>query len=253
GGDEFAIVQVGARPTDATELAARLIDAIAEPFDVAGHQVVIGTSIGIAIAPTDGYEPDQLLRNADMALYRAKEDGRGTYHFFQREMDAEMQARRVLELDLRKALSGGQLELYYEPLIDITTNEISGFEALVRWNHPERGLITPDKFIPVAEEIGLIVALGDWVLNQACSEAANSPDKLSIAVNLSSAQFRSPTLALSVVSALAASGLAATRLELEITETVLLQDNRSVLEALHQIRKLGVKISMDDFGTGYSS
>jgi diguanylate cyclase (GGDEF)-like protein len=253
GGDEFAIVQTGARPTDATELANHIIEALSEPFVVLGHQVNIGTSIGIAMAPTDGREPDQLLRNADMALYRAKAEGRGNYHFFQPEMDSQMQERRRLELDLHKAMLADQFELYYQPLIDIASNEVSGFEALVRWNHPERGIIGPDQFIPVAEDIGLIATLGDWVLKQACRDAAQWPGKLKVAVNLSAAQFRNPMLSLSVVTALAHSGLAATRLELEITETVLLQDDQTVLNALHEIRQLGVRICMDDFGTGYSS
>jgi len=253
GGDEFALIQIGARPTDAKELASRIIESISESFDVLGHQVVIGASLGIAMAPTDGTEPDLLLRNADMALYRAKGEGRGTYHFFQPEMDAQMQARRSLELDLRKALTNGEFEIHYQPLIDLASDKISGFEALVRWNHPERGIIGPDDFIPVAEEIGLIVPIGEWVLKQACKDAAAWPGKLTVAVNLSAVQFRHPALALSVVSALGASGLAPARLELEITETVLLQDNRTVLDVLHQIRELGVRISMDDFGTGYSS
>ena len=253
GGDEFAIVQSNASPTHASELAARIIDTLVEPFDVLGHQVIIGTSIGIALAPTDGNEPDQLLRNADMALYRAKAEGRGTYHFFQSEMDAQMQERRKLELDLRKALLADQFELYYQPLVEVATGEVSGFEALVRWNHPERGLVMPGAFIPVAEEIGLIVPLGDWVLKQACRDAVTWPSKLKVAVNLSAVQFRNPALTLSVVSALGQSGLAASRLELEITESALLQDDRAVLDALHQFRGLGVRICMDDFGTGYSS
>jgi diguanylate cyclase (GGDEF)-like protein len=253
GGDEFAIVQSKATPAQASELAAQIIDALVDPFDVRGHQVVIGTSIGIALAPNDGAEPDQLLRNADMALYRAKAEGRGTYHFFQPEMDAQMQERRRLELDLRKALAAEQFELHYQPLVDLPHGAVSGFEALLRWNHPERGMVPPDTFIPVAEEIGLIVPLGDWVLKQACRDAVKWPERLTVAVNLSAAQFRSPTLALSVMAALGQSGLAASRLELEITETVLLQENRAVLDALHQFRKLGVRICMDDFGTGYSS
>jgi len=253
GGDEFAIVQSSARPTDASELAAELIETFSEPFEVHGHQVVIGTSIGIAMAPADGNEPDQLLRNADMALYRAKAEGRGTYHFFQPEMDAQMQERRRLELDLRKALIANEFELYYQPIIQVATGEVGGFEALIRWNHPERGLVPPNAFIPVAEEIGLIVPLGEWVLRRACMDAAAWPSKLSVAVNLSAVQFRNPMLALSVVSALGQSGLSASRLELEITETVLLQDDRAVLDTLHQIRDLGVRICMDDFGTGYSS
>jgi diguanylate cyclase (GGDEF)-like protein len=253
GGDEFAIVQMDAKPTDATELASKIIDSIAEPFDLMGNQVVIGASIGIAVAPTDGREPDQLLRNSDMALYRAKANGRGTYHFFQPEMDAQMQARHTLETDLRKAMLAGEFEVHYQPILNVGDGRIAGFEALVRWNHPQRGLISPAEFIPIAEEIGLIVPLGEWVLRQACRDAANWPADLTIAVNLSAVQFRSQTLALSVISALNESRLSARRLELEITETVLLQQDRAVLDTLHQIRSLGVRISMDDFGTGYSS
>jgi diguanylate cyclase (GGDEF)-like protein len=253
GGDEFAIVQRHATPAGASELADKIIAELVEPFDVQGHQLIVGTSIGIAMAPADGSAPDQLLRNADMALYRAKSDGRGTYHFFQPEMDAQMQERRKLELDLRKALQGDEFELNYQPLIDLARGEVCGFEALLRWKHPERGLVFPDEFIPVAEEIGLIVPLGDWVLKQACRDAVNWPAKTTIAVNLWPVQFRNPMLALSVVSALGQSGLAASRLELEITESVLLQADRTVLDALHQFRDLGVRICMDDFGTGYSS
>src|SRR5262249_12387609 len=161
-------VQSGARPTEATELAARIIESLSEPFEVLGHQVIIGTSIGIAMSPADGNEPDHLLRNADMALYRAKVEGRGTYHSFQPELDAQMQQRRHLELDVRKVLLADQFELYYQPLVDIASNQVSGFEALIRWHHPERGMIGPDEFIPVAEDIGVISQLGDWVLKQAC-------------------------------------------------------------------------------------
>jgi diguanylate cyclase (GGDEF)-like protein len=253
GGDEFAIVQHGARPSDATELAAGIINLMAQPFDVLGHQVVIGASVGIAVAPTDGNEPDQLLRNADMALYRAKTGGRGCYHFFQPEMDAEMQERHVLELDLRKAIANGEFAVHYQPIVDVASNEVRGFEALVRWKHPERGMISPELFIPVAEEIGLIGALGEWVLKQACRDASVWPDDVTVAVNLSAVQFRNPALPLTIVSALGAFNLPAERLELEITETVLLQDDRAVIDMLHQIRALGVRISMDDFGTGYSS
>jgi diguanylate cyclase (GGDEF)-like protein len=254
GGDEFAIVQVGAaQPTGAKILASRVIEAIAEPFNIDGHQIVIGTSVGIAVAATDGNEPDQLLKNADMALYRAKAEGRGTYHFFQPEMDAHMQARRILELDLRKAMNSGEFAIYYQPFVNVTTGAISGFEALLRWNHPTRGIVLPNEFVPLAEEIGLIVPLGEWVLRQACIDAATWDRKLSVAINLSPAQFRNHTLVLSVLSALGASGLTASRLELEITENVLLQDTATVLAALHHLRELGVRISMDDFGTGYSS
>ena len=253
GGDEFAIVQSGARPTDASELAARIIEAVSQPHDVLGQQIVIGASVGIAVAPTDGREPDQLLRNADMALYRAKSSGRGSYHFFQPEMDAQMQERHALEVDLRRAIGQGEFEVFYQPIVEVARREIRGFEALVRWRHPQRGLVSPAVFIPVAEEIGLIGQLGDVVLRQACRDAAAWPDDISVAVNLSAVQFRNPGLPLSIVSALAAANLPAGRLELEITETVLLQDDRTVLDLLHQIRALGVRISMDDFGTGYSS
>jgi predicted signal transduction protein with EAL and GGDEF domain len=247
-------VQVGAeQPAGATALAARLIDQISEPFDIDGHQVVIGASIGIALAPGDGNDPDCLLKNADMALYRAKGDGRGVYRFFEPDMDARMQERRGLELDLRKALVLGELELFYQPLINLESNEVSGFEALLRWRHPQRGLVPPGAFIPLAEEIGLISPIGAWALKQACTEATRWPDDLKVAVNLSPVQFKSGTLVLDVSAALGASGLAAQRLELEITETVLLQDTDTTIATLNDLRALGVRISMDDFGTGYSS
>ncbi|MEA2981585.1 MAG: hypothetical protein QOF09_3408 [Alphaproteobacteria bacterium] len=253
GGDEFAIVQSGMGPTVAGELAGEIIGSLSEPFDALGNQVVIGASVGIALAPTDGTEPDQLLRNADMALYRAKSDGRGTYRFFEADMDAKMQARHTLELDLRRALAANEFELYYQPIIDLASREVAGFEALVRWNHRDRGLISPINFIPVTEDIGLIVPLGEWVLKEACTEAAKWPGKLTVAVNLSPVQFRNQTLALSVVNALNISGFDARRLELEITESIMLQEDRLATQTLHQIRALGVKIAMDDFGTGYSS
>jgi diguanylate cyclase (GGDEF)-like protein len=254
GGDEFVIMQVDARqPTDATSLASRLIEAISAPFQLGSHQVVVGVSIGIALAPDDGRDPNQLLRNADMALYRAKADGRGLYRFFEPAMDARMQARRKLEIDLRKAIADGEFELYYQPLVDVRSDCVTGFEALIRWHHPERGMIPPLDFIPVAEETGLIVPLGDWVLRQACAEAATWPSDVKIAVNLSPIQFKNKSLLPSIISALASSGLSPTRLELEITESVLLQDSDTTLTTLHQLRDLGVRISMDDFGTGYSS
>jgi diguanylate cyclase (GGDEF)-like protein/PAS domain S-box-containing protein len=254
GGDEFAIVQVGTdQPTDVTALASRLIEAISAPYDADGHQVVVGASIGIAVAPEDGTSPDQLQKNADMALYRAKTDGRGVYRFFEAAMDARMQARRALELDLRKALVLGEFELFYQPLVDIRTEEVNGCEALIRWRHPERGMILPSEFISLAEETGLIVPMGEWVLRQACAEAATWPSHVKIAVNLSPAQFKSKSLLTTVTMVLAASGLLPSRLELEITETVLLQESDSTLAILHQLRALGIGISMDDFGTGYSS
>ena len=188
-----------------------------------------------------------------LALYRAKGDGRGAFRFFEPEMDAQMQARRALECDLRKALPAGEFELYYQPIVDLATNKISGFEALIRWHHPQRGLVAPGTFIPLAEETGLIVPLGEWAIRQACATAASWPANLKIAVNLSPAQFRSPGLLQAIVGALAASGLAPGRLELEITETILLQDSEATLATLYQLRELGVRIVMDDFGTGYSS
>jgi diguanylate cyclase (GGDEF)-like protein len=254
GGDEFALIQPGTgSPQAVMPLARRIIEAVSEPYDLDGHQVVIGTSIGIALAPEDGDSPDALLKSADLALYRAKADGRGTFRYFEREMDAQMQARRALEVDLRNALANGEFELYYQPLVNLASDRVIGCEALLRWHHPARGMISPAEFIPVAEEIGVIVPLGEWVLRQACSQAATWPDGIKVAVNLSPVQFRDRKLVQTVVSALAASGLPGSRLELEITETVLLQESTNTLGTLHQLKSLGVSISMDDFGTGYSS
>ena len=254
GGDECAIVQVGiSEPADATHLALRVIESISAPYEIDSHQVVIGASVGIAIAPLDGDSPEELMRNADMALYRAKGDGRGTFRFFERQMDAQMQERHVLERDLRKALPSDEFELYFQPIIDLASETINGFETLIRWNHPQRGLVSPDMFIPLAEEIGLIVPIGEWVIREACTLAALWPEDLKVAVNLSPIQFRSAGLLAVIVGALAASGLAPDRLELEITETVLLHDSEATLNMLYQLRELGVRIAMDDFGTGYSS
>jgi predicted signal transduction protein with EAL and GGDEF domain len=254
GGDEFAIIQMSiVRPNEASDLAAGLIAAISTNYDIQGHEVVIGGSIGIALAPGDGMAADVLLRNADMALYRAKAEGRGTAHFFEPEMDRRIQARRLLELDLRKAFANGEFDLYYQPLVNLTADRISGFEALLRWRHPERGMILPGEFIPLAEEIGLIGPLGEWVLRRACIEAARWPSDLKVAVNLSPAQFRSRSVVQAVLGALAYSGLAPHRLELEITESVLLGETEANLATLHQLRQIGARISMDDFGTGYSS
>jgi diguanylate cyclase (GGDEF)-like protein len=254
GGDEFAIVQAGAsQPTDATSLASRLIEVIGAPYELGTHQVTVELSIGIALAPGDGLDPDRLLKNADMALYRAKSDGHGLYRFFEPEMDARMQARRRLEIDLRRALALEEFEVYYQPLITLKTERISGFEALLRWHHPERGMVQPMEFIPVAEEIGLIGQIGAWVLKRACLEAATWPHDIHIAVNLSPAQFRHRAVVLDVIAALGASGLPARRLEVEITEAVLLRDTESNIGVLEELRNLGVRISMDDFGTGYSS
>jgi diguanylate cyclase (GGDEF)-like protein len=254
GGDEFVIVQPFiADPADATALAQRIIRLMSEPYGIDGHQAVIGASIGIAVGPGDGSSADKLLRNADLALYRAKGDGRGTFRFFEPAMDLQMQTRRIMEQDLRKALPAGEFELYYQPVVNLANGEISGFEALIRWNHPERGIISPAAFIPLAEEIGFIVPLGEWVIRQACVTAARWPGHLRVAVNISAVQFRNPGLMQVIVGALAASGLDPTRLEVEITETVLLHNKEATLAVLHQLRALGIRIAMDDFGTGYSS
>jgi diguanylate cyclase (GGDEF)-like protein len=254
GGDEFAVVQAPIdKPTEVADLAERLIAVFDEPFEVNGHQVVIGTSIGIAFAPQDGLDADQLLKNADLALYRAKSDGRGMFRLFHTAMDAEMQARRLLELDLRQALRSGQFELFYQPLIDLHSQTVSGFEALLRWNHPERGMVSPGQFIPLAEEIGAIVPIGEWVLRQACAAAASWQGGQRVSVNLSPVQFKSRNLVASVAAALHEARLAPGRLELEITETVMLQDTDATLATLHELKNLGVSIAMDDFGTGYSS
>jgi diguanylate cyclase (GGDEF)-like protein len=254
GGDEFVIVQAAiADPADATSLAQRVIDVLSDPYDIDGHQAVIGVSVGISVGPGDGASPDKLLRNADLALYRAKSDGRGTFRFFEPAMDLQMQTRRVMEQDLRKALPSGEFELHYQPVVNLASNEISGFEALIRWNHPTKGTISPAAFIPLAEEIGFIVPMGEWVIRQACMTAAQWPGSLHVAVNISAIQFRSPGLLQVIVGALAASGLAPTRLEIEITESVLLHNKEATLALLHQLRALGIRIAMDDFGTGYSS
>jgi diguanylate cyclase (GGDEF)-like protein len=254
GGDEFAVILPYLTALgDAEELARNICQAIREPYDLFRHRVVTETSIGIAVAPDNGSQPDELLKNADMALYRAKADGRGTYRFFEAEMDATVKARRRLENALREALMEGQFTLHYQPILNLDENRIPCCEALIRWNHPERGMVPPGEFIPVAEEIGLIVPIGEWVLRQACSDAATWPNDTKVAVNLSPLQMLSANLVPMVIGALAAAGLPACRLELEITESVLMQNTEATVAALHQLRSLGVKISMDDFGTGFSS
>lgn len=254
GGDEFAIVQTGVeRPEQASQLASRILEQVARPYDIGGRAINIGTSIGIAVAPTDGTNADQLLKNSDMALYLAKGDGRGTHRFFEREMDKRLQTRRALEIDLRKAMANGEFEVHYQPLVQLQSGKVAGFEALLRWNHPERGQVSPAQFIPLAEETGLIVPLGDWVLRTACFDAAKWPSPIGVAVNLSAIQFKSKNLVQTALNSLASAGLAPGRLDLEITESVLLQDETNTLALLHKLRDIGVKISMDDFGTGYSS
>lgn len=254
GGDEFAIIQVGVRKPDvAVSLAQRIGKELQAPFDLDGHQVVIDVSVGIAMAPANGTSADDLLKNADLALYRAKGDGRGVFRFFERGMDTQLRERRVLEMALRAAVAEGQFALHYQPIFSTANSAITGFEALLRWNHPERGLVPPADFLPLAEETGLMVPLGEWVLRTACAEAASWPGNLRVAVNLSATQFQSLNLAPTVVSALSASGLEARRLELEITESALLNETEATLRTLHMLRGLGVRIAMDDFGTGYSS
>ncbi|GJE47766.1 putative signaling protein [Methylobacterium tardum] len=254
GGDEFAVLQAAPDGPEAVQaLAARIIELIDRPFLIDGQLVNVGASVGAALAPADGREPGTLLRNADLALYKAKADGKGTFRRFDPMLDARVQARRSLEADLRRAITVQEFELHYQPLVDARTGRITAAEALVRWRHPERGLVPPADFIPLAEETGLIGPLGQWVLRTACTQAARWPSHIRVAVNLSPAQFRDLRLAETVKAALTASGLAADRLELEITEGVLLADEERTLATLTRLRAAGVSISMDDFGTGYSS
>jgi diguanylate cyclase (GGDEF)-like protein/PAS domain S-box-containing protein len=254
GGDEFAIVQTGVQTAeDVIDLVTRAFEVIRAPIECLGHQLTADASIGIALAPEHGVDLDQILKNADLAMYAAKSAGRRTYRFFAPEMDAHVRARRQLEVELRQAIAAGNLEVHYQPCVSLLDNRIKGCEALVRWRHPERGVISPAEFIPIAEETGLINELGEYVLATACDEAASWPDDIHLAVNVSPVQFKSGTLALKIMSALAASGLPASRLELEITEAVLIRDDDAALAILHQLRAIGVRIALDDFGTGYSS
>ncbi len=254
GGDEFAIIKAHLEDaSDAAALAKKILEALASPFHLGSNKVGVSASIGISIAPDDGDEYDHLLKKADMALYRAKADGRNAIRFFQRGMDEALQARRLLEMDLREALAKKELRIYYQPVFSIDQPRMCGVEALVRWQHPTRGLVPPAEFIPLSEEMGLIAPIGDFVLQTACEDAMRWPSDITVAVNVSAAQFRNGDLLNKIVEALFVSGLPAERLELEITESVLLEDNRSTLVMLQQIRELGVRISLDDFGTGYSS
>ena len=254
GGDEFAVlVPEASTPEEVSVLARRLIEVVGEPYKIDDTVVTVGTTVGIAVPPGDGEDADHLLRNADMALYRAKADGKGTYRFFEPEMDARAQARRRLEIDLRTAIAEEHLEVHYQPLVDFATDKITGLEALLRWPHPERGSIPPSEFIPLAEETGLITSLGRFVLRRACKDATLWPDGVMLAVNLSPLQFRVGNVFLMVKEALEETGLKASRLDLEITESVLLEKTDQVIASLHALRALGVRISMDDFGTGYSS
>ena len=255
GGDEFAILAAveGDQREAATTTAERLLEAVSAPYAFDDHRVDISTSIGIALAPEHGTDVDQLIKSADLALYKAKVGGRNTYRVFEAAMGADADARRALEIDLRNALTGGQFELHYHPIVDIRTNEIANVEALIRWQHPQRGPIAPADFIPLAEESGLINPIGEWVLRRACADAAGWPPQFKVAANLSPVQFRRGNLVATISSILTETGLAPERLMLEITESVLMQGNSENFETLHQLRKLGIAIVLDDFGTGYSS
>jgi diguanylate cyclase (GGDEF)-like protein len=254
GGDEFVVVQsVSGELGDIDGFARMLIDSIDEPLTIDGQLVVPSTSIGIALAPDDGMDGEALLKNADLALYRAKEAGRGTFVFFEESLNERAQARRKLENDLRLAIERGEFELYYQPLYDLANNRIGSFEALIRWNHPANGLVPPADFIPVAEDTGLIVPIGAWALREACRQASRWPDHVRVAVNVSSVQFFRPGLQEIIIQALAASGLQPGRLEIEITESIFLQGSDETLQLLHTLRSIGVRIALDDFGTGYSS
>lgn len=254
GGDEFAIIQASIQNAGDTErLARRIVEQVGEPYDLNGHPVVVGCSVGISVAPADGATGEKLLKNADVALYRAKADGRATWRFFEPAMDASLQQRRALELDLREAMDKEDFALFYQPLYDLRGDRLSGFEALLRWAHPQRGMVPPDQFIPIAEETGLINPIGQWVLNRACEQAAMWPDEIKLAVNVSAVQFRNPHLIEIIANALADSKLSPHRLELEITESVLLMNSAETIATLHKLKAHGVRIALDDFGTGYSS
>ena len=253
GGDEFVLLIEGEDPqSDAEEIAGRIISSISEPYLLDGRELAIGISVGIAIS-RDGIDCKSLIARADLALYRSKSRGRGTFSFFEEEMDAAARNRRSLERDLQTALGNGELEVHYQPQVNLKSGKVVGFEALVRWNHPERGWVSPADFIPIAEHTGLIHQIGDWVLRSACAEAAKWPDQIKVAVNVSTVQFRNNSVLQSVINAIASAGIASRKLELEITETALLDDSEETLSLLEQLHDVGVTIAMDDFGTGYSS
>jgi len=254
GGDEFAVVQRGGvQPEASTRLGLRIVDTLSQPFDVDGHVVHIGTSVGVTLAPQDGADPETLLRHGDLALYRAKSEGRGQISYFEPAMNKRIEARRGIENDLREAMGNGQLSLAYQPRFALDDGRIIGVEALLRWPHPQRGMVRPDEFIPLAEETGLIVPIGRWVLQQACRDALRWPPHITVAVNVSAVQFVRSSVTSDALQALADSGLPARRLELEITETSMIKDPTVVLSVLHGLREKGVHIALDDFGTGYSS
>ena len=253
-GDEFAIIQSSLNQnSDAALLATRVREAVHKPFDLDGNQVVVDVSIGISFAPDDARQFEELLKTADIALYEAKAMGRGAYRFYEAEMNTRIQARVELERDIQGALANGEFELFYQPIATLDGNKIISFEALLRWHHPKRGLVSPAEFIPIAEEAGLIIPLGEWVVRTACAEAANWPDDVGVAVNVSSVQLTSTNFVNVVVGAVASANIEFNRLEIEITESTLMQNTRETLATLKQLHELGVCFAMDDFGTGYSS
>jgi diguanylate cyclase (GGDEF)-like protein len=254
GGDEFGVLQIRIQhPSDTAALAVQIQQAVSAPYELNGHHLLINVSIGIALSPDEGLDADSLLRNADIALYGAKASGRGSYKFFEKAMDDRMKLQRVLELDLRMALEQGEFELHYQPILNLETDTICGCEALLRWNHPTRGQIPPAEFIPLAEDTGLIAGIGEWVLRTACAAAATWPDDIRVAVNVSPVQLHGDGLLDAVLDALHGTGLAPHRLEIEITEAILMRNNETTLDTLQRLRKLGIRIAMDDFGTGFSS
>lgn len=251
-GDEFAVkLRAGGQTAD--QAGRAIVAALAEPFDIDGHRIIVSASVGIALSPQDGADATSLLKNAELALHRAKSEGKGSHRFFECAMDAEAQARRALETDLHDALRNGELALHFQPLFGLSQNRVTAFEALLRWQHPTRGMVSPVHFIPLAEETGLIIPIGEWALHEACRIAATWPDHIRVAVNISPIQFRSPNLAAVVLQALARSGIAPNRLELEITESLFIDNVEATLSSLHSLRALGVRVALDDFGTGYSS
>jgi diguanylate cyclase (GGDEF)-like protein len=253
GGDEFAVLVAPEHVDEIDALADRIVEAMIEPFALDGHHVVIGTSIGIACAPDDGESGEKLLQNADLALYTAKSNGRNRVARFEPGMDEAAQARRVIEMDLRGCIGKDEMRLHYQPLINVETGAITGYEALIRWEHPDRGIVMPNDFIPIAEDTGMIVQIGEWVIRQALDDLAGWEPHIGVSINLSPAQMRSPSLVTTLVNALAHTGVDPARVCLEITETVLMQDSEANIETLHTLSRLGVAIALDDFGTGYSS
>src|SRR5690606_20271186 len=254
GGDEFQVILPGRMERKAIgHLASEIIHSLSQPYSIDGQRVIIGASIGIAISPDDGVSSEELIRNADLALYAAKDLGRGRYHFYAQDLHAEAEARAQLEQDLRDAIANGHLQLFYQPVVSTATEKITGFEALLRWHHPQRGWIPPDKFVKSAEDSGLIAQIGEWALRTACHDLARWPEEVRVAVNVSPLQFANPQLPTIVTSAIAQAGIHPSRLELEITESVFLNDDAGTDAMFAALKRVGVRLALDDFGTGYSS